>query len=559
MQDNRYQGVAEYTPVGESIYSLFARSCDINKDKPALSYYGKEITFKALSNRINRVASALVAMGISKGDRVIVSLPSIPEAVELFYAVNKIGAIFCGMDCRSTSAEISEIIEQVNPKVCFVADFHLKSFVHIHNIPIVCVSFIKTISVLAAFASVFVEFFTGRAQLIARRPNFMTYGKFVSKNLAENMQDVKVDADEVCAYFYTSGTTYGRKCAVLTNENLNSLVVQYTHSQPGLDQTERFCTIMPLFTCYGITLGMHLPLTLGKQVRLNPLFDGKNMKKLLLAEKPGYITTVPAHWDHFMKDNFAGVDLSFFKGAIIGGDKLCVNDEEKINAILASCNSTARVMCGYGLTEASTAVTVIPPDTPIGSVGVGLCWSPVAIFEPGTDIPVPNGEKGEICVCGPNVCKGYLDDAETTARLLKKHSDGKVWLHSGDIGYFDKDNFLYFCERIKRIFVRFDGTKVSPYGIEQQLIKCPVVEYCLVYAIDDKEHQYGKCPAVMVVFKEGYDRVQAQNIFEEFIQTDIAPHLRPVEIQVVDALPVTRGGKFDYFYAEKQQKTLSDT
>jgi len=180
-----------------------------------------------------------------------------------------------------------------------------------------------------------------------------------------------------------------------------------------------------------------------------------------------------------------------------------------------------------------------------------MCWSTIAIFEPETDVPVPNGEKGEICVCGPNVCQGYLDDEEATSRLLKVHSDGKVWMHSGDIGYLDENNFLFFCERIKRIFVSFDGTKVSPYSIEQQLLKCPIVDQCLVYAIDDQNHKYGQCPGVMVIFKEDNEADEAKHIFEKFVQTDIAPHLRPIQIKVVDALPVTRGGKFDYFHANK--------
>lgn len=539
--------IPKYRPIGESIYSLFSRSCAANPDKVALSYFGKEITFQALFKRIDRAAAALAALGISKGDTVIVSLPAVPEAVELFYAINKIGAIFCGMDCRSTPAEISEIFDQVRPKACFVSDFHLKCFSHIDHIPIICISFIKTIGSLAAFASIFVELYTGRKFLVAKKSNFMYYSAFLAKRANESITCATVNADDVCAYFYTSGTTYGKKCAVLTNENLNSSVLQYSFSQQGIDDTERFCTIMPLFTCYGITLGTHLPLILGKQVRMIPLFTGKNMKKLLLAEKPGYITTVPAHWEHFIKDDFKNVDFSFFKGAIIGGDKLSASGEEKINHILRSCGSPGKVMRGYGLTEASTAVTANPPHTPTGSVGTQMCWSTIAIFEPGTDSPVPCGTKGEICVCGPNICQGYLGDKDATDQLLKLHSDGKVWMHSGDIGYLDENQFLFFCERIKRIFVRFDGTKVSPYSIEQQLLKCPVVDQCLVYSIPDPGHQHGKCPGVMVVFKVDCDVAKAKQIFERFIQTDIAYHLRPIEIKPVDALPVTRGGKFDYF------------
>ncbi len=539
--------IGEYKPIGKSLYAVFSGNCADKTEEPALSYFDKKISFGELMKNIDRAAAALNAIGVKKGDSVVVSLPSVPEAVELFYAVNKLGAVFCGMDCRSKKDEIDATIKQIKPKACFVSDFHLKEFKDIDNVPIICISFMKTISAVSAFASLFVELFTGRAFLIAKKNNFSTYQKFIAGGKGVCAETAPFSGDEVCAYFYTSGTTYGRKCAVLTNENINSSVLQYAYSQQGIEDTDRFCTIMPLFTCYGITLGTHLPLVLGKQVRMIPLFYGKNMKKLLLSEQPGYITTVPAHWEHFIKDDFKNVDLSFFKGAIIGGDKLSTVAEEKINSILKSCNSSGKVMRGYGLTEASTAVTCQPSTTPVGSVGTNMCWSTIGIFEPGTDIPVPIGEKGEICVCGPNVCQGYLDDKEATDTLLRKHSDGKVWMHSQDVGYLDENGFLYFCERLKRIFVRFDGTKVSPYAIEQQIYRCPVVAHCMVYAIDDTEHEHGMCPAVLVVLKETDDIEGAKKAFEAFLDKKISYHVKPVKITYVDALPVTRGGKFDYF------------
>lgn len=556
MSNTTIEGQAKqiYTPIGESVYSFLVKKSHNRAHMPALSYFGNRITFGRLMENIDRTAAALNKLGISKGDTVIVSLPSVPQAVELFYAINKIGAVFCGMDCRSSRDEIMESISQVKPKACFVSDFHLKAFKGIGDIPIICVSFMKTINLISSFASVFVGIFTGRSMIIASGKNFMSYGRFIAMGKNTSVKKVDVDPQEVCAYFYTSGTTYGRKCAVLTNENINASVLQYALSQEGVEETDRFCTIMPLFTCYGITLGTHLPLILGKQVRMIPLFTGKNMKRLLLSEKPGYISTVPSHWDYFIKDDFANVDLSFFKGAIVGGDKLSISGEEKINSILRSCNSPGKVMRGYGLTEAATAVTASPSDTPAGSVGVSMCWSEIGIFKPHTEERVSRGEKGEICVCGPNVFKGYLNDEAATGELLKCHSDGRVWLHTGDIGYFDDNNFLYFCERIKRIFVRFDGTKISPYFIEQQLHRCPVVEHCLVYGEEDPNHAYGKCPAVLVVFKEAWSSEDAEGIFKQYIRDNLAYHLRPVKISVVNSLPVTKSGKLDYFRASRTIK-----
>lgn len=539
--------VPAYKPINESAYSLLYKKCSTELESSALSYFKKEISFGELFKKIDKTAAALSKLGIGEGDVVIVSLPSIPEAVALFYAINKIGAIFCGMDCRIKAGEIAEIIDHVKPKACFVADFHIGEFKNIDSVPIICVSFIKTISLFAGFCSFFAGIFTGRYAVVSKKKNLMSYQKFLSDGKNYPVPAMCMPKNDISAYFYTSGTTYGRKCVVLTNENINSAVMQYALSQPGIDETDRFCTIMPLFTCYGITLGTHLPLILKKQVRMIPLFNGKNMKSLLLKEKPGYITTVPSHWEYFVKDDFKGIDLSFFKGAIVGGDKLSTSHENRINDILKKCGSSGKVMRGYGLTEAATAVTAQLEDTPKGSVGTNMCWSTIGIFNIETDTPLPDGEKGEICVCGPNICKGYLEDEEATSKLLKRHSDGKIWMHSGDIGYFDSDHHLYFCERVKRIFVRFDGTKVSPYAIEQQLCKCPVVSQCMVYSMPDTEHEHGRCPGVLVVLDK---EDNAYNTFKEYISNKIAYHLRPVKISEVDSIPTTGNGKFDYFIYE---------
>ena len=166
--------IPAYTPIGMGIYDFMYSRCREYGDRPALNYYDKSISYSKLLEKIDETASALLAMGVKKGDVVAVALPSIPEGVYLFYAINKIGAVFCGMDCRVTESEIREIIAQTNPKVCFVADFHLKEFENIDSTTVVCVSFVKTISFVAAIAMFFADLFLKRKSLIARKENVMS-------------------------------------------------------------------------------------------------------------------------------------------------------------------------------------------------------------------------------------------------------------------------------------------------------------------------------------------------------------------------------------------------
>ncbi len=513
----------------------------------ALIYYGNKLTYGELFKQIDVTARLLRCAGVRKGDKVIVSLPSIPEAVYLFYAVNKIGAIYCGMDCRCKSEEVEEIIKSISPKICFVADFHIKELRNCVNLPIVYIRATESIGGITRFFGAFAHFFTGRYFVTSKMNNMFCYKQFNSCNYELNaLSDEKVEADEICACFYTSGTTYGRKCVMLTNFNINSAVYQHANADLNLNRGQLFSNIMPMFTCYGVTLGTHLPLSLGIRVNLVPLFFGKNMKKLLVNTKSNYIITVPAHWEHFVKDDFENCNLGFFKAAIVGGDSVSPEFEKEICNILRRCGSTGRFMIGYGLTEtASTAVTP-PIGTPQGSIGKEMSHTSVRIFSIDTLEPCTTGEIGEICISGPSICKGYLNDKEATDNLLKIHNDGRVWLHSGDLGYIDEQGYIYFCERIKRMFVNFDGTKISPYSIEQVILKCDVVESCLVQAIRDKKHSHGKCAKAIIVLKSE-NSAENEALCRKYIVDNLPEHMRPVDIVFAEHLPVTKNGKLDYF------------
>lgn len=543
----------EYTVIDRSVYGYFKNECKSFGEFNALSFYNVNVSCSGLLENIEKTASMLKNYGIKKGDVVVVSLPAIPEAVYLFYAINKLGAIYCGMDCRNTEEENIKIINQVKPKICFVSDFHLPEFKNIDLSTIVYVNPVNSLGGFIEKFGLFADFFKGRLFLEAKKNNVYRYKEFLKKYGTENrVDDENVSGDDVCAYFYTSGTTYGRKCVVLTNKNMNSTVFQRSkdNSVQALKGYCRLLNVMPLFTCYGIIHGTHLPLCNGNEIRLIPLFNDMKMKEMLIKEKPNKIITVPGHWDSFMRDDFSDCDLSFLKSVVVGGDKMLPESVNKINSILKECGSSAFLTVGYGLTETCSSGAASDENTPVGSVGKGHCRTKIKITDCDTLQEVPTGTPGEICIHSPSVCKGYLDDKEATDKLLRVHDDGLLWLHSGDIGYVDEDGNIYFCERMKRMYVRYDGTKVSPYAIEQLLMKCPVVESCLVISKKDEEHSYGMCPAAAVVLKKDADRSSAVKVIEKYSENNIAEYMRPKEIKIVDELPKTKFKKIDYFTNE---------
>ena len=555
MAENHYirEDFKEYEPTGLTMYEYLESHSKDFSDLPALSFYGIKISYKSMFEKIEEMERALRAHGIGKDDIVAASLPGMPEAVYLIYALNKIGAIYCAFDCRSQECEVVETLKKFEPKLCIVPSFQVNAFKNVTDYTIVSIDPTNTIGGPTKVYSRIADVFTGRAATYSKRKNIIKYSKFIAKASEGVNLPPDRSADNTFGYFYTSGTTYGRKSIILTNENINAAVFQYSLTEDYVKKGEAMLDIMPMFTCYGVTIAMHLPLSLGVHVKLIPLINTKKLKQTLIKERPNFLITVPAHWEYFVKENFDGCDLSFLRTVVVGGDKIDPEYEDKINKIFKDCGSDAWLRSGYGLSETTSVGTNPVLGTPKGSVGKAMDYTLVGIFDRDTWESVPVGEQGEICIYGPTVCNGYFKDEKMTEMLLKKHDDGRVWLHSGDVGYIDENGYLFFCERLKRMYVRFDGTKISPYSIEQILSGCEPIARCMITAIRDKDHSHGMCARALIVLREGVDQKQAKSEIDKYIHENLGQHMVPKEIMFVEKLPYTKMGKLDYFAAAQME------
>lgn len=539
----------EYVPTGLSLYEHLCREADSFRDRTAISYYGIKFSYQQLFDNIDAMAAALTAYGIQKDDVVASSMPGTPEGIYLIYALNKIGAVYCAFDCRSKAEEIRQTIETFSPKLCFVPDFQIKEFKDIHDQAVVHINPARSVGSFSKFISFFTDFFTGRDFVYMKHKNLIPFDTFLSKGASVSKVTAARSTDNIFGYFYTSGTTYGRKSIILTNENIIAAGLQQLATLPPIEKGDSILNIMPLFTCYSVTLAMHLPLFCGVSITLVPLVNIKKMKALILREKPNFTITVPAHWEYFVKEDFTDCDLSFLKAVIVGGDTMNPDFRKKINDIFRNCGCKYQLTIGYGLSETTSTTTNNLVPSAYDSVGGPLGNTLIQIRDKDTGKLLPPYEKGEICVFGPTVCRGYFKEPEMTARLLQQHEDGRVWLHTGDMGYMDDQGALFFCERIKRMYVRFDGTKVSPYSIEQFISACPLVARCMVVAIPDREHSHGMCPRVLVVLKEDVNKKTAKERLEQYYRKNLDEHMVPKETLIVEKLPYTKNGKLDYFSA----------
>lgn len=209
------------------------------------------------------------------------------------------------------------------------------------------------------------------------------------------------------------------------------------------------------------------------------------------------------------------------------------------------------------MTEASaTATFAFEEINKPGSAGVPFAQTIVAAFDIESGNELPFGKSGEMCICTPTMMAGYYGNQEENDKIIKKHSDGRMWIHSGDLGYVDEDGCVYINGRLKRMIIRYDGFKVYPTFIEDVVSMHKVVETCCAVGIPDKEHVQGYLPIIFAVLKDGCDPDAAKKELFDFCQKELPEYAQPVDFIFIEKMPLTPIGKVDYRTLEKETEKL---
>lgn len=296
----------------------------------------------------------------------------------------------------------------------------------------------------------------------------------------------------------------------------------------------------------------HVVLYNGACCLLEPRFNAKKSLKNIIKHKCTIVAGVPTFFEGLLS---AGEDkhqdLSFLKSIFCGGDVLSEDLENRINSYLSFNNSNLKVRVGYGLSESVAAVVVNPDANKRGSSGLPLPGTSIKICIPGTRDELESGNIGEICVCSPTTMKGYFNNIEENEQALQKHADGKLWLHTGDLGYVDEDGYLYFVQRLKRMIVT-SGYNVYPSQLEKIINSHKIVDSCCVIGIPDSYK--GQKVKAFVVLKEGNSQSDdKKRLLLDYIIKNVAKYSVPYEIEFRDKLPKTIIGKVDYLALENEE------
>ncbi len=435
----------------------------------AIEYYGRTYTYRAFYEMIRDTAKSLKSQGVKEGDTIAICMPNTPEAILMFYAANMVGALVSLIHPLSAEKEIQNYINGSGATFLLSLDL---VYDKVHNI--VDNTCIKKIVIASAGDSLktikkFLYKFKNRGTVpkIELTDDIMTWNEFI--NYGYDFQGEIAclkGANDPAVILYSGGTSGDPKGILLTNMNFNALALSCHKMIEQSGEGESILAILPIFHGFGLGVCIHTTLGCGMRVVLVPNFNPKDFGKLLHKHKISIVCGVPSLFESLTKTSMGKNDLSKLKSAISGGDFMSKDLKNKVDTYFREHGSNAEIRVGYGLTEASAAICVTPTgEYRESSIGVPFPDTYIKVVRVGTHDEVPYGEDGEICISGPTVMMGYLNNLEETIQTLQIHEDGRTWLHTGDVGSMDKDGFVYFKQRVKRIIIS-NGYNLYPSYIE---------------------------------------------------------------------------------------------
>lgn len=541
----------------KTIYE-YLKSCINDEDRKliALNYFGKKYTYGDLFRKVEQVSKALLFYGVRAGDVVTILMPNTPEAVFTFYAVNNIGAIANMVHPLAAKEEIKHYLVESKSRIMLMIDMAYEKVRDIIDETIVnkviVVSPSDSMPKIMSFGYKITRGYRTTKPSLTDR-DYIKWNDFLlsalnyRKHYTSNMT-----YDDAAIILHSGGTTGTPKGILISNYNFNAEAQQCKFNVKKVKPKDKMLTILPIFHGFGLGVCVHCPLTLKAEVILVPEYDSKRFLNIMKKDKPNVLAGVPTLWESMLNNpKFDSVDLSFIKYVISGGDYLTESLEKKMNTFLRSHGASISIGKGYGMTE-SVAATCFTIDgvNKRGSVGIPMTLNKYCICKPETQEVLPYGEEGEICVCGPTVMMGYLNNEKETNLVLQKHEDGKIWLHSGDMGYIAPDGFIYFTQRLKRMIVT-SGFNVYPAQIEEVIEKHPKVLKCSVIGIP---HPYKMqiAKAFIVLKNNEKESSKIKKEIRDLCEKNLARYSWPKEYEFRESLPKTLYGKVNYKELESE-------
>ena len=527
-------------------------------DWPAYEFYNKKTTYSGFLRRIERAARAFWAYGIKEGDAVTICMPNTPQAIDCFYALDRIGAVANMVHPLSAQTEITDYLNISESKMILTVDLFYE------KVEKACGDADHPVTILACRMQEEIPFYLvpvyimkkGREYLKFPRSPHLLWTEFLKRgDSGEEPPRPAFDKNRTSVVLYSGGTSGMPKGICLSDNNFNACAIQGVEAigvkiRAGLTML----SCMPLFHGFGLGINIHTVLIHGACCILMPTFNSKSYAAMMKKKKPTFLAGVPTIYEALLHmPQLDGLDMSFLRGMFCGGDSLSVELKKKVDKFLKDHNATIQIREGYGLTECVTASCLTPRDDyRENSIGLPFPDTVYGIVNPGTDDVLGPGEEGEIILKGPTVMLGYLKMPEETAKTLKRLPDGDIWLYTGDLGHMDEDGFVYFKQRIKRLIIT-NGYNVNPAQIENVIDSIPEVSYSCVIGVKDPR-RIQKVKAFIVPADGVEPGEELKSRIMEQLTLHIAKYALPREIEFRKELPKTLVGKVAFRVLEQEEE-----
>lgn len=539
-----------------SMADTIMQSAEKWPDNTAYVYYGHKVTYKNFVKKIEKAARALKNYGVKEGDRVTICMPNTPEGITMVYAVNMVGAVCNMVHPLSSEKELEYYIKVAESKYVLVIDavfdkiYRLRDTAQIERIIVVRPSdglgFLKK--------KLYNTLHVKKVRLPSNDNRVVLWEDFIANSyFYQGSVHEERGGDDLAVIMYSGGTTGAPKAVMLSNRNINAESacdgMMIRQVVPGAT----VLSILPLFHCFGLGVCIHTPLSRGMGCILIPAFSHKEFADIIRKNEPNFIVGVPTLFEALINTKLKRDDLKSVTAVICGGDALNETLRNKVNDFLKSHGSDAKIRVGYGLTEGSGAVCLSPENAfADGIIGVPFPNMDFKIVKNDTFKEQPVGKDGEICISGPLVMMGYLNDDAETAQALRLHEDGKIWLHTGDLGYLGEDGMIYFAQRLKRIIIS-SGYNIYPTHLESIINSHEGVLTSTVIGID--HHYKGQVPKAFIVLKPGYKAgKKVEREIRELLERNVPIYALPVAYEFRDKLPQTLVGKVAFKKLEAEEK-----
>ena len=535
-----YGNMPEHMQYNEgSIYDMFHEVAQQFPELPALEFFDVEYKFREFDKQVNIVAEALQRFGVVVDESVTICMPNIPEAIFIIYAVNKIGAVCNVIHPLSDVDEIKNAVSVTESSLIFTTDVSYATVKEAGVKSVVVVDISTSMKPLLKMA----YNLKSRKQMKYEK-SAITWKKFIS-GVSGNAPTVKRSKDDAAILIYSGGTTGKSKGIVLSNLCFNALATQCYSVCPEARPGASMLSALPIFHGFGLCVAIHCPLMLGMKCILIPKIDVKKLNETIMKKRPTILPAIPTMLKAITNNKNLGPEsLSSVRVILSGGDYLSDDVKNTVLDYFKSCGSSAHIRIGYGLSEATAFFTATAYGADdIDNIGIPNPDTRIRVCDPETNEPLPDGEIGEICVNGPTVMLGYVNEREETENALRTHSDGTQWLHTGDLGYLD-NGILHFTSRLKRMIIS-NGYNIYPTELENIINKCKYVASSVVVGIRDKIKQ--EVPKAVIVLKKGVQlTAEVEKEITDFCRKHIAKNAQPTEFEFTDALPTTKIGKINY-------------